>query len=315
MLTRRLLCALVAVLALTACTTSGGNGKSVTPTAVPCPSPSRDTFRYFSCIVKNSPSDKYGWYNLGVVAQSDKHFAAAATDYEKAIAIDPKFEAPLYNLGVLRLQAYDITTAITLLTSAVVLNPKDANAHWKLGTAYAAFHTAAGNERATVELNKALKLDGLPPPPAQCPAYKTTPTFHPTVCSTPPHGNGFGPSGECIGRETTPPCGPGMIPDHYYAYTLTGRCDGRLILDGGHWRSELPPPKPVPDMYVWVSLGGGSQTAGFISPSGSVGFADTGQPMSACMPKTPPPFGTTGPGALPAPTGNYTGKGPQGPTG
>jgi hypothetical protein len=281
---------------------------SITPTTVPCPSPSGDTFRYFSCIVKHSPSDKYGWNNLGVVAQSDKDLAAAVSDYEKAIAIDPRFEAPLYDLGVLRLQTGDYRAAITLLTRAVALNPKDANAHWKLGLALTHLHTAAGNARATVELNKALKLDpallpkGSPPLPPACPAHQNAPTFNETFCGpTPPPGDGFGPSGECTGRETAPPCGPGMIPNRYYAYTLPGRCDGRLILDGGHWRSELPPQMPVPDMYVWVSISTDGRTAGFISPNGSVGIEpDTGQPPSVCTTNTPPTPSKQGPVASPA---------------
>jgi hypothetical protein len=101
---------------------------------------------------------------------------------------------------------------------------------------------------------------------------------------TPTRGTGLGPSGECTGRETSPPCGPGMVAGRYYAYTLPGRCDGRLILDGRRWRSELPPPKPVPDMYVWVSVDRGDQHAGFISPKGSVSFEpDHGTPASTCV--------------------------------
>jgi hypothetical protein len=96
-------------------------------------------------------------------------------------------------------------------------------------------------------------------------------------------GNGLGPSGECTGREVAPPCGPGVVMDRYYAYTLPGRCDGRLFLDGRRWISELPPPQPVPDMYVWVHVGPTGSHAGFISPMGSVGFdLDHGQAAHTC---------------------------------
>jgi len=160
---------------------------------------------------------------------------------------------------------------------------------------------------------------GTPPLPPPCPAHQSAPTFNETFCGpTPPQGNGFGPSGECTGRETAPPCGPGMIPGRYYAYTLPGRCDGRLILDGGHWRSSLPPPIPVPDMNVWVSVTANDRQAGFISPNGSVTIEpDTGQPVSVCTTNTPPTPSKQGPVASPATTlpGNYTGKGPQGPKG
>jgi hypothetical protein len=74
-----------------------------------------------------------------------------------------------------------------------------------------------------------------------------------------------------------------MVLDRYYPYTLPGRCDGRLVLNGQRWISELPPPTPVPDMYVWVHVGPAASHAGFISPSGSVGFdLDHGQPPHAC---------------------------------
>ena len=72
-----------------------------------------------------------------------------------------------------------------------------------------------------------------------------------------------------------------MVAGRYYEYTLPGRCDGRLILDGRHWISELPPPTPVADMSVWVAVNG--DHAGFISPKGAVGFdPDHGQPTATC---------------------------------
>jgi len=125
---------------------------------------------------------------------------------------------------------------------------------------------------------------GFPPAAPKCPAHQTEPSFNSTYCGpTPGPGNGLGPSGECTGRETAPPCGPGMLPGRYYAYTLPGRCDGRLILNGSRWRSELPPPTPEPDTYVWVSLNARGEGAGFISPAGAVDFRrDTGQPASVC---------------------------------
>jgi hypothetical protein len=119
-----------------------------------------------------------------------------------------------------------------------------------------------------------------PPPPIPCPSDQTEPSMQTgSFCGpTPGPGNGLGPSGECSGKETAPPCGPGMIPDRYYEYTLPGRCDGKLILDGRRWLSMLPPTTNGPSMNVWVSVYHGSKSAGFISPAGAVGFdLDTGQ--------------------------------------
>ena len=122
-------------------------------------------------------------------------------------------------------------------------------------------------------------------PTVLCSAHQTEPSMSTgSYCGPKPvAGNGLGPSGECTGRETAPPCGPGMVPGHYYAYTLPGRCDGKLVLDGRHWRSTLPPPADVPDTDVWAYVNADGKTAGFIAPVGAGEFApDTGQPAPLC---------------------------------
>jgi len=126
-------------------------------------------------------------------------------------------------------------------------------------------------------------------PPACPPGAQ--PSWVGTFCGPPPGpGNGTGPDGECTGSESSPPCGPGAIPGHYYAYTLPERCDGRAIFDGQLWVSELPPPQEGPPMQVWMALAPGGNGAGFIAPNGAVGFRPyTGQPPSACQPPPLPP--------------------------
>ena len=79
-----------------------------------------------------------------------------------------------------------------------------------------------------------------------------------------------------------------MRPGHgarpvLYAYTLPGRCDGKLVLDGRHWLSSLPPPADVPDIDVWAYVKPGGNIAGFIAPAGAVEFEpDNGQRTPAC---------------------------------
>jgi hypothetical protein len=74
-----------------------------------------------------------------------------------------------------------------------------------------------------------------------------------------------------------------MIPGEQYAYSLPGRCDGRLILNGEKWRSELPPSHEVPDLYGWVDLNPGGHYAGWFGPQGALGIEpDTGQPVATC---------------------------------
>ena len=155
--------AVMAVIALAACTTSG---KLATSGSGPCPSPNGRR-AFYACIVKNGPNDQYGWYDLGVIDQRAGNTNKAVSDYLKAIAIQSNFESALYNLGVLRLQARDYSAAITLLTRAVTADEKDTNAHLNLSRALANLHTVAGNTRSKVELTQARKLDPklVPTPP------------------------------------------------------------------------------------------------------------------------------------------------------
>jgi hypothetical protein len=82
-------------------------------------------------------------------------------------------------------------------------------------------------------------------------------------------GNGSGSGGSCIGTETTPPCGPGMVGGRYYAYTLNSLCTSDYI-DGRWWTNELPGGSGL--LNVWVSVGNSLAGAGWIGPNGSVGF-------------------------------------------
>ena len=121
----------------------------------------------------------------------------------------------------------------------------------------------------------------IPPP---CAPNVTVPTFATgRYCGpTPPAGNGLGSEGVCSGAELTVPCAAGVTIGQYYAFTVPGGCDGLIIFDGRSWVSELSPPTPVPDFYVWMRLGADG-TLRYISPTGSVGFTPyTGQSLNQC---------------------------------
>ena len=85
----------------------------------------------------------------------------------------------------------------------------------------------------------------------------------------PGSGNGSGLGGSCLGRETTPPCGPGMVGGKYYAYTLINTCNNAYF-DGRWWTNELPGGTGL--LNVWVSVSNSGTGAGWIGPNGSVGF-------------------------------------------
>jgi tetratricopeptide (TPR) repeat protein len=113
----------------------------------------------FEQIVTSDPSNRYGWYNLGVIAQGARDSKSAAADFERAIAVAPNFESPLYQLGLSHFRANDIPDAVTDLSRAVAANPKDAYAHWYLGLALERHDLKPGDTRPSREMGEALKLD------------------------------------------------------------------------------------------------------------------------------------------------------------
>lgn len=120
----------------------------------------------------------------------------------------------------------------------------------------------------------------LPP----CPAHQANPTRATgSYCGPDPGaGDGAGPDGTCNGTEQAPPCGPGVIPGRYYAYTMPGTCSGLVTFDGRQWVSELPPPSPTADYFVWIRLDPRG-SVGWISPSGAVGLTPyVGQVLGGC---------------------------------
>jgi hypothetical protein len=91
-----------------------------------------------------------------------------------------------------------------------------------------------------------------------------------TFCGPPPGpGDGSGPDGSCLGTETAPPCGPGVVAGRYYAYTLIGNCTNDYD-DGRWWTNELP--GGTGPLEVWMSVNATGTGAGWIGPNGAVGF-------------------------------------------
>jgi hypothetical protein len=124
--------------------------------------------------------------------------------------------------------------------------------------------------------------------PHPCPSNVTVPTITSgQYCGpVPPAGDGLGTGGTCTGQENTIPCGAGVTFGKYYAYTMPGTCEGLIIFDGRRWVSELPPPTPIPDFHVWISIRADG-TVRYISPTGQVSFAPyLGQSLNVCSPST-----------------------------
>lgn len=123
-----------------------------------------------------------------------------------------------------------------------------------------------------------------PPTPPPCPAHLSQPSFTTGgFCGPAPHaGDGLGPGGECMGQETTPPCGPGTQIGTYYNYTLPQKCNGLIIFDGRRWYATMTPPTDEPDIDVWMRLES-ANAARWIGPMGTVGYVlDVGQAPPGC---------------------------------
>ena len=122
---------------------------------------------------------------------------------------------------------------------------------------------------------------GPPPLPAPCPADTSIPSDSTgSFCGPAPRqGNGLGPDGTCTGRESVPPCGPGVVVGQYYPYTVPVGC--LLHLDGREWWSLLPTPAGGPVLPVWIRVEA-SGSAGWIGP-GAVGLV----PRTAATPTCP----------------------------
>jgi Tfp pilus assembly protein PilF len=110
----------------------------------------------FAQVVLLDPQNKYGFYNLGLIAQNAGDNTDAENQYRLAISIDPKFSLALYNLGILRTAAGDDAGAIDLYRRSIASNPAFANAHFNLGLLLRKTgKTADGN----AEVRAAVKLD------------------------------------------------------------------------------------------------------------------------------------------------------------
>jgi len=106
-------------------------------------------------VSKLDPQNKYAYYNLGYIAQTQKQNGDAESQYKLALAIDPKYDPALYNLAILRADANDLNGAVVLYRQAVASNPQDAKAHFNLGLLLRqSGQTGQGN----VEVQAAVKI-------------------------------------------------------------------------------------------------------------------------------------------------------------
>ena len=105
----------------------------------------------FEQVTRIDPRNKFAYYNLGYILQSQHKLADAQLQYRLAIAVDPNYDLALYNLGIASTASGDVPGAIKTYEQAIAANPKDAGAHYNLGLLLRKTgHTAASNTQLLI---------------------------------------------------------------------------------------------------------------------------------------------------------------------
>lgn len=131
------------------------------------------TKAYFETLF-HDPQNKFAYFNLGQIAQTQKKPQIAEGYYRSALGIDPKFGPALFNLAIIRNDAGAKQEAIDLYRRDIQADANNGAAYFNL----ALLLRDTGN---TVEANqmfqRAQQLDAkLVPPASPSPTAKPSPT-------------------------------------------------------------------------------------------------------------------------------------------
>ena len=106
--------------------------------------------------LRHDPNNKFAYYNLGLIDQTNGALGSADSNYSLAISIDPKYGPALYNLAIVKTAEGDTAAAIDLYRTTIEVQPDYAAAHLNLGFAL----IDSGDRReGRNELSKAVELD------------------------------------------------------------------------------------------------------------------------------------------------------------
>jgi Tfp pilus assembly protein PilF len=86
---------------------------------------------HFQKAIVKDPSNKFAYYNLGLVTQLSGQAAVAETNYRAALQIDPNFRSALFNLAIVRTTPSP-DEAEQLYRHVIALQPSDAGPHLNL---------------------------------------------------------------------------------------------------------------------------------------------------------------------------------------
>lgn len=106
-------------------------------------------------VIGQDPTNKFAYYNLGVIYQQLNAVNDARDSYRRALQIDAKYQPALFNLAVLE-TPLNPTEAISQYQKILAINPSDANVHLNLGLV---FRQIGRTSEGEAELAKAVQLN------------------------------------------------------------------------------------------------------------------------------------------------------------
>jgi len=112
---------------------------------------------HFQKATVKDPSNKFAYYNLGLVDQLSGQTAAAETNYRAALQIDPNFRSALFNLAIIR-TGPSPEEAEQLYRHVIALQPNDAGPHLNLGFL---LRSMGRKDEAKVEFARAVSYEPL----------------------------------------------------------------------------------------------------------------------------------------------------------
>ena len=181
-LARALMLVLLAVV-LAGCGIVGGSGKSETDLSADAlnrglkadnaGNVDEATQAYFEAL-SHDPKNKFAFYNLGHLAQTQKKLAVAEGYYRSALEIDARFGAALFNLAIIRNDFGFKQEAIDLYRRDIQADPNNAAAYFNLGII---LRDTGNTAEANQMFQKAQQLDSkFVPPPSPARTASPSPT-------------------------------------------------------------------------------------------------------------------------------------------
>jgi len=131
------------------------------------------TAAYFEAL-SHDPKNKFAFFNLGQIAQTQKRDQVAEGYYRAALEIDPRFGPALFNLAIIRASAGATTEAIDLYRRTVQADPQSAPAYFNLAIL---LRQTGSTAEADAMFQRAQQLDPkLVPPASPPPTPRPSPT-------------------------------------------------------------------------------------------------------------------------------------------